>query len=83
MNLFGHIKKIFPILKEREDALEFLTAKRELNLIKRFLYTGKEQRREAKEKYEVIFHMCVVILVESSTWTYIQIQKRKNAKENC
>ncbi len=30
--------------------MEFLNDKRQLE--KRFLYTGKEQRREAKEKYE-------------------------------
>lgn len=38
--------------EEREDASEFLTEKRELEALKRLLYTGKEQRREAKENYE-------------------------------
>lgn len=34
---------------ERDDALEFLNEKRDLDVLKRLLYTGKEQRREAKE----------------------------------
>jgi len=32
--------------------LDFLDEKRSLNELKRFLYTGKEQRREVKERYE-------------------------------
>ena len=32
--------------------MEFLAEKRGHSLEKRFLYTGKEQRREAKENYE-------------------------------
>ncbi len=37
---------------EKENALEFLYQDHGLNLEKRFIYTGKEQRREAKENYE-------------------------------
>ncbi len=37
---------------EKELALEFLSEDHGLNLQKRLIYTGKEQRREAKENYE-------------------------------
>ena len=35
---------------EKEAAMEFL--RDEANVYKRFLYTGKEQRREVSERYE-------------------------------
>ena len=38
--------------EEREDASEFLFEKKALEESKRFFYTAKEQRREAKENYE-------------------------------
>lgn len=37
---------------EREEALEFLNQKRELDTVKRLFYSGKEQRREVRERYE-------------------------------
>ena len=40
-------------LKEREDAFEFLAEKRDFErALRSLVYTGKEQRREAKENYE-------------------------------
>merc|ERR1712110_221334 len=37
---------------EKDLALEFLSEDHGLSRQKRFIYTGKEQRREAKENYE-------------------------------
>ncbi len=43
---------VFKFFEDRDDADEFLNEKRSIEAMKRFLYTGKEQRREAKENYE-------------------------------
>ncbi|RNA18438.1 hypothetical protein BpHYR1_034259 [Brachionus plicatilis] len=37
---------------QRDEAMEFLNEKRELDTVKRFFYSGKEQRREVRERYE-------------------------------